>query len=545
MLRINELKLPLTATADDLRRAAARELGVKESAISRLRLRKKAVDARKKERICFSYSVEVTLSQSEEKVLRRCRSKKISRVKESPYVLPPSTVRPPLRPVIIGMGPAGLLCGLILAEAGFRPILLERGEDITSRQATVAAFWRGGALNPESNVQFGQGGAGAFSDGKLTTNTKDPRNRRVLEVFAAAGAPSEILYLAKPHIGTDLLMDVVRRLDEQIEALGGELRCNCRVDDFRLETTASGSRLRGVRVRDAEGTYWLESEDVVLAIGHSARDTFEKLYQLSVPMIAKPFSVGARIEHRQQDIDRSQYGAFTGHSALGAADYQLSCHLPDGRSVYSFCMCPGGVVVNASSEPGRVVTNGMSLHARNGENANAALLVGVTPKDFGSDHPLAGMALQRAIEKAAFQAAGENYRTVCQRVGDFLAERPTRQWGGVRPSFLPGVCPGALDTCLPPFVTAALRQALPLFAEKVAAFADADALLTAPETRSSSPVRILRDKSFQSSCRGLYPCGEGAGYAGGIMSAAADGIRVAEALIQKYNPQKPARNQNR
>lgn len=542
MLRINELKLPLTATPEDLRRAAARELGIRESDINHLQLCKKAVDARKKSRICFSYSVEVTLCRSEEKVLRRCRSKKVSRIKKQPYILPPAAARPSLRPLIIGMGPAGLLCGLTLAEAGFCPILLERGEDIIKRRKTVAAFWREGVLNPESNVQFGQGGAGAFSDGKLTTNTKDPRNRRVLETFVAAGAPSEILYLAKPHIGTDLLIDVVRRLGERIETLGGELRCNCRVDDFRLETTGSGSRLRGVRVQDAAGFHWLESEDVVLAIGHSARDTFEKLYQLGVPMTAKPFSVGARIEHFQRDIDRSQYGAFAGHSALSAADYQLSCHLPDGRSVYSFCMCPGGVVVNASSEPGQVVTNGMSLYARNGENANAALLVGITPADFGSDHPLAGMALQRTIEKAAFQAAGGNYRALCQRVGDFLANRPTRQWGKVRPSFLPGVCPGAVDDCLPPFVTAALRQALPLFAEKITAFGDEDALLTAPETRSSSPVRILRDESRQSACRGLYPCGEGAGYAGGIMSAAADGIRVAEALIQKYNPPETPRD---
>lgn len=538
MLRINEIKLPLDGDEQKLlAAAAARELRIKPEQIHSLHIRKKAVDARRKDNICLTYCVDVELAaEIEKKILKKCRSKKVAAAKHEEYKLPLPASVPARRPVVVGMGPAGLLCGLVLAEAGLNPILLERGECVENRRRTVEEFWAGGRLNPGSNVQFGQGGAGAFSDGKLTTNTKDKRNRKVLQEFVAAGAPEEILYLAKPHIGTDLLIGVVRRLGEKIESLGGELRFNSRVKDLLM----TGGKVNGVVVEAAAEnskgsaeTYELASDDIVLAIGHSARDTFQMLYDSSVPMAAKPFSVGARVEHLQQDIDISQYGGFAGHVALGAADYKLSCHLPSGRSVYTFCMCPGGVVVNASSEEGAVVTNGMSRHARAERNANAAVLVGVTPEDFGSAHPLAGVEFQRQIEQAAFSAGGGRYAALCQRVDDFLADKSTTEIGRVQPSFLPGVQLGRIDDCLPDFVTAAMREGLQIFGQKLAAFADGEAVLTAPETRSSSPVRILRGEDYRSEC-GVYPCGEGAGYAGGIMSAAADGIRVAEAIIKKY-----------
>lgn len=527
MLRINEIKLPLDSDEKQLWQAAARELRIAPEQILRLQIRKKAVDARRKDNIRLTYCVEVEAA-AEQKILKKCRSKKVAAAKAEEYQLPLPAAQPSFRPVVVGMGPAGLFCGLTLAEAGLRPILLERGECVDERRRTVEEFWQSGRLNPRSNVQFGQGGAGTFSDGKLTTNTKDCRNRRVLREFAAAGAPEEILYLAKPHIGTDLLIGVVKRLGEKIESLGGELRFNSRVAEL---LTADG-RVRGVVVKTAAESYELLSDDIVLAIGHSARDTFQMLYDNGVPLAAKPFSVGARIEHLQRDIDCSQYGGRAGHPALGAADYKLSCHLPDGRAVYTFCMCPGGAVVNASSEEGEVVTNGMSCHARAAVNANAAVLVGVTPDDFPSDHPLAGVEFQRQIERAAYAASG-GYAALCQTAADFLADKPSAAAGRVQPSFLPAVKFGRIDDCLPDFVTAAMRDGLQIFAKKLAAFADGEAILTAPETRSSSPVRILRGEDYRSSC-GVYPCGEGAGYAGGIMSAAVDGIRVAESIISKY-----------
>lgn len=546
MLRINEIKLPLDGDEKDLRRAAAKELNIDEKSIAQMHLRKKAVDARKKDNIRFTYCVDVELKGDESKILRKCRSKKVGIAQNREYTLPNHDRKPGKRPVVVGMGPAGLLCGLILAEAGFKPILLDRGEAVLQRQKTVAEFWEKGVFNSRSNVQFGQGGAGAFSDGKLTTNTKDRRNYRVLQAFAQAGAPQEILYLAKPHIGTDLLLGVVKNLGERIEELGGELRFNSQVVDFCLEDCSEaseenyGKKICGVWVQEAangrQTKCKIETDDVILAIGHSASDTLETLFNMGLPMVQKPFSVGARIEHKQKDINESQYGDFAEHPALGAADYKLSCHLADGRSVYTFCMCPGGVVVNASSEEGAVVTNGMSRHARNAENANAAVLVGVNPSDFGSSHPLAGVEFQRRLERAAFAAGGGDYSAVCQKVEDFLADRPTEKCGAVKPSFLPKVKYGKIDSCLPDFVTAAMREGLKIFAEKMAAFADGEAILTAPETRSSSPVRILRDEKY-CSFGGLYPCGEGAGYAGGIMSAAADGIRVAEAVIKRYNNQ--------
>jgi hypothetical protein len=434
--------------------------------------------------------------------------------------------------VVIGCGPCGLFAGLILAEAGFRPIILDRGKVVRQRTKDTWGFWRKGVLNPESNVQYGEGGAGTFSDGKLYSQIRDPDHlgRKVLTEFVEAGAPEEILWVAKPHIGTFRLVSMVEKMRAKIEALGGEYRFETKVEDLVIETGRDGQRhLRGLVLASGET---IRTDHVVLAVGHSARDTFAMLHARGVAMAAKPFSIGVRIEHPQGVIDRARYGAFARHPRLGAADYKLVHHAGNGRSAYSFCMCPGGTVVAAASEPGRVVTNGMSQYSRAERNANAGIVVGITPEDYPGG-PLAGIDFQRHWEERAFAAGGGTYAAPAQRVEDFLKARASTTLGEVIPSYKPGVTPADLSACLPGFAVEAIREALPAFARQIPGFAMADAVMTGVETRTSSPLRIGRDASFQSpNTRGLFPAGEGAGYAGGILSAGVDGIRVAEAVIR-------------
>ena len=530
MLRLIELKLPIDHPPEALHAAAAERLGVAESGIVSLAISRRAHDARRKSAILMVYTVDVEV-ENEAAVLRQLPPD--AKVRPTPD----TTYRPvatasgsePLRPVVIGAGPCGLFAALILAEAGFRPLILERGKVVRERTQDTWGLWRRHKLNPESNVQYGEGGAGTFSDGKLYSQIKDPRHlgRKVLTEFVAAGAPPEILTEAHPHIGTFRLVGMVERMRAKIEALGGEYRFQSKVVDFALDGPSDRRRICGVVLED--GTE-IPCDTVILALGHSSRDTFERLYARGVYMEAKPFSLGVRIEHPQGMIDRARFGTFAGHKDLGAADYKLSHACSNGRTVYSFCMCPGGTVVAAASEPGHLVTNGMSQYSRNERNANAGLVVGITPEVDYPGHPLAGVALQRHWERAAFEAGGRSYDAPGQTVGDFLAGRPSETLGAIVPSYKPGVTPTDLSTCLPDFVIDALREALPAFGRKIAGFDTADAVMTGVETRTSSPVRIRRGPDYQSlNTQGLYPAGEGAGYAGGILSAAIDGIEVAEA----------------
>ena len=529
MIRINELKLPLDYSEKTLTELSAKALRVDPSKIKNVVLRKRSVDARHKDSVTFSAAVDAELAIDENSVLRRCKSNKISAAKQYVYQLPKGK-KLDLRPVVVGAGPGGLFAALILAQAGQCPILIERGKSVDDRTRDVNAFWNGGSLDTQSNVQFGEGGAGAFSDGKLNTGTKDPRSRKILEEFVAHGAPEEILYNAKPHIGTDRLKPTVKAIRNDIIAFGGEVRFSTTLT--RIVT--NGGRVTAIETEHEGKRETIETDNVILALGHSARDTFKMLYESGFAMEAKPFSVGVRIEHLQENISRAQYGSFYNDPHLGAADYKLNVHLGSGRGVYTFCMCPGGYVVAAASEENTVVTNGMSEFARDGANANSALLVGVSADDYGSDSPLAGVEFQRRIERAAFIAGGGTYRAPVQRVGDLLAGRKSTSLGSVIPTYRPGYEFADAADYLPGFAADSLREAIPLLDRRLHGFADPDAVITGSETRSSSPVRILRGESFESlSVEGVYPCGEGAGYAGGIMSAAADGIRCAEAVILK------------
>ncbi|GHC82599.1 NAD(P)/FAD-dependent oxidoreductase [Novosphingobium pokkalii] len=538
MLRLTELKLPLDHAPEAMLPAIAARLGVSEAQILRHAVAKRGNDARRKNAIQLVYAVDVTLSDADEaEVLARLAGD--THVRPAPdtsYRFPVRapegwTAREGDRPVVIGAGPCGLLAGLILAQMGLKPIIIERGKAVRERTKDTWALWRKSVLTPESNVQFGEGGAGTFSDGKLYSRIKDPRHlgRKVLVEFVKAGAPDDILTEAHPHIGTFRLVTMVMSMRETIEKLGGEYRFGTRVDDFAVETDAQGERrLAGLHLSNGE---YLPARRVIMAVGHSARDTFEVLYNRGVHIEAKPFAIGVRIEHPQSLIDQARYGACAKHPILGPAAYALAHQCSNGRSVYSFCMCPGGRVVAAASEEGRVVTNGMSQYSRAEFNANSGLVVDITPERDFPGHPLAGIALQRHWEERAFVAGGSNYQAPGQKVGDFLARRPSTELGSIVPSYQPGVHLTELETCLPDFVTDALREALPVFGRQMAGYDHPDVVMTGVETRTSSPVRITRGKDLQSlNTRGLYPAGEGAGYAGGILSAAVDGIRVAEAL---------------
>ncbi len=525
MLKLEGLRLPPGHRPADLASQAARLLRIREADLRSLQILRRSIDAR--EGVALAYTLAVSVD-NEPAVLRRCRGRKVSRYEPRPaYRLPEP--RPPgaFPPVVAGAGPAGLFAALVLAHAGQRPILLERGRPVESRRADVERFWSTGRLDPASNVQFGEGGAGAFSDGKLNTGTKDLRHRFILERLVACGAPEDVLIDAKPHVGTDYLYTVLQNLRQELTALGANVRFETRLTDLDVRDGA----LAGVTVVGPAGEERLPCRELILCPGHSARDTFEMLHARGVPMEAKPFAVGLRIEHRQADCDAAQYREYAGHPGLPASTYKLSCHLPSGRGVFSFCVCPGGEVVAAASEAGRVVTNGMSEFARDRENINGAVLVNVTSEDFGSASPLAGVAFQRDLEERAYALGGGGYRAPVQRVEDFLARRPSLGPGRVLPSYRPGVVWTDLHRCLPPFIAEALEEALPILGRKLRGYDAPDAVLTAVESRSSSPVRVLRGPDFQSELRGLYPCGEGAGYAGGILSAAADGMRAAESLL--------------
>ena len=526
MLRLTEIKLPLDHSAEALTQAILKKLQIMPAELADYTIFKRSFDARKRGEIMLVYILDVETTQE---------AQLLSRLKKDPHVLPTPDMNYQLvaqapsqltvRPIVIGTGPCGLFAALLLAQMGFRPLVLERGKAVRERTVDTFGFWRKKGLNPESNAQFGEGGAGTFSDGKLYSQVRDPQHhgRKVLTELVKAGAAPEILYVNKPHIGTFRLVKIVEAMRANIEALGGEIRFQSRVTDIQIKN----GQVRGVTLASGEE---IAGEHVVLAVGHSARDTFQMLFARGVYIEAKPFSIGVRVEHPQSLIDRCRFGAQAGHPLLGAADYKLVHHCQNGRSVYSFCMCPGGTVVAAASELGRVVTNGMSQYSRNERNANSALVVGITPEDYPG-HPLAGIDLQRHWEEQAFIEGGSNYEAPGQLVGDFLAGRPSTAFGTVIPSYTPGVHLGDLSRCLPAYAIAAIREALPAFDKQIKGFAMADALLTGVETRTSSPIRIKRKEDYQSlNTDGLYPAGEGAGYAGGILSAGIDGLKVAEAV---------------
>ena len=531
MLRLTDIKLPLNHDEQALERAVLATLGIDAEQLNAINVFKRGYDARNNKDIQLIYTLDVDVT-NEDSLLEKF--KKQTHVRPTPDMQYKFVATAPEnlteRPVVVGLGPCGLFAALILAQMGFKPIVLERGKAVRERTKDTFGFWRKQPLNPESNVQFGEGGAGTFSDGKLYSQVKDRKHygRKVLHEFVAAGAPAEIEYVSKPHIGTFKLVNMVEKMRAQIIELGGEIRFSTKVEKLDLEATENGNQIKGLHLSNGE---YLASRFVVLAIGHSARDTFTALHEQGVYIEPKPFSIGFRIEHEQSMIDACRFGDNAGNPILGAADYKLVHHCKNGRSVYSFCMCPGGTVVAAASEPGRVVTNGMSQYSRHERNANSAIVVGITPEQDYPDHPLAGIELQRRLEEAAYRAGGENYNAPAQLIGDFLAGKPSQELGEVTPSYTPGITLTDLSKVVPEFVTEAIREAIPAFDRQIKGFAKADGMLTGVETRTSSPICIKRTGDYESvNVSGLYPAGEGAGYAGGILSAGIDGIRVAEAV---------------
>ena len=539
MIRISNLQLPLDHNALALNQAILTRLSIQADDMLDYVVHRRGYDARKKSNIMLIYTLDVNTNQDDRLLVSFAGDQLIKASPDMSYKFvahaladpqTPTQLNPQKRPLVIGFGPCGLLAGLVLAQMGYKPIILERGAAVRQRTKDTFGFWRKKVLNTESNVQFGEGGAGTFSDGKLYTQVKDPNHysRKVLAEFVAAGAPEEILFVSKPHIGTFRLVSMVEKMRAQIVALGGEVRFDVRVDDVHIED----GQINGVTLASGEV---IHSNHVALAIGHSARDTFKMLFDKNVYIEAKPFSIGFRIEHPQSAIDEARFGKNAGNEILGAADYKLVHHCDNGRSVYSFCMCPGGTVVAAASEPHQVVTNGMSQYSRAERNANSAIVVGIDPSDYPGD-ALAGIELQRKLERKAYQLGGENYDAPAQRVGDFLKGRSSQKLGNVEPSYKPGIKLTDLADALPDFCIAAIREAIPVFKRKVKGFALEDALLTGVETRTSAPICIKRGKDMQSiNTLGLYPAGEGAGYAGGIMSAAIDGIKIAEAMALSMN----------
>ena len=530
MLRLTEIKLPLDHAESEITSAILKKLQINPDELIRYSIFKRSYDARKKNDIVFVYILDVETTQDDQLLERWQKDPHIQATPDISYhYVAQAPKNLDTRPVVIGTGPCGMFAGLLLAQMGFRPIILERGKSVRDRTVDTFGFWRKKALNPESNAQFGEGGAGTFSDGKLYSQTKDAKRygRKVLNEFVNAGANPEILYIHRPHIGTYKLVKIVESIRATIESLGGEIRFQNRVEDIVIEQ----NQVQGLTLASGE---FIATNHVVLAVGHSARDTFQMLFDRGVYIEPKPFSIGFRIEHPQSLIDRARFGSQAGHPKLGAADYKLVHHCQNSRSVYSFCMCPGGMVVAAASELGRVVTNGMSQYSRNELNANSAIVVGITPEEDYSDGPLAGIALQRRLEEGAFELGGRNYDAPGQLVGDFLANRSSSELGKVKPSYTPGVHLTDLTHSLPDYAIAAIQEAIPAFERQIRGFAMDEALLTGVETRTSSPIRIKRGDDFQSiNTKGLYPAGEGAGYAGGILSAGVDGIKVAEAIAMK------------